>query len=107
MKSHHLLDTFNILWISLVIAIFLVVKPSVYDHVSFIVKLCISLFLMYKFNDFVSIGKISEFDKRVCFMAGTNLFMLTCSDYINVSLERIKTIIEKIKIRLYKLYMYA
>ena len=99
MKSHHLLDRINLLWIVLVVSIFLglIAKPAFYDKVSFFIKLIISLFMIYKFNDFVLLRQITEFDKRICFMAGMNLFLITCSDYVNASLEKIHSIIDKFK----------
>jgi hypothetical protein len=99
MKSHHLLDRINFLWILFVVSIFLglIAKPSFYDQVSFFIKLSISLFMIYKFNDFIQLREITEFDKRICFMAGMNLFLITCSDYVNASLEKIHSIIDKIK----------
>ena len=102
MKPHHLLDRINFLWIAFVVCIFLgvVSKPKIYDRVSFTIKLCISLFMIYKFNDFIMVKEISEFDKRICFMAGMNLLLITCSDYVNASLEKIHLIIDRIKNKL-------
>jgi hypothetical protein len=89
MKSHHLLDFFNWIWLFFIIAIIagIVSKPVIYDYVSFFVKVFISFFLMYKFNDFRTLGVFTELDKRICFMAGTNLFLITCGDYVNKALE--------------------
>lgn len=85
MKTHHLLDLFNWIWLFFIISIIagIISKPSIYDYVSFLVKLFVSFFLMYKFNDFRTLGVFTELDKRICFMAGTNLFLITCGDYVN------------------------
>ena len=82
-----------------VVCIFLgvVAKPAFYDKVSFFIKLIISLFMIYKFNDFIQVREITEFDKRICFMAGMNLLLITCSDYVNASLETIHSLINRIK----------
>jgi len=92
MHSHHLLDLFNWIWlITLILVIFgIITKPNFYDEISFGVKLIISIILMYKFNDFRSLHTFSELDKRFCFMAGTNLFMLTCGDYIHMYINQTK-----------------
>ena len=84
MKSHHLLDFFNWIWLLFVISIVagIINKPAIYDYISFSVKLLISLMLMYKFNDFTQLSVITELDKRICFMAGTNLFLIICGDYV-------------------------
>ena len=89
MKSHHLLDFFNWIWLLFILAVIagIVSKPAIYDYISFLVKVIISFFLMYKFNDFRTLGVFTELDKRICFMAGTNLFLITCGDYVNKVLE--------------------
>ena len=99
MKSHHLLDRINFVWIVFVVFIFLgiISKPAIYDRVSFIIKFSISVFMIYKFNDFIVLKEITEFDKRICFMAGMNLLLITCSDYVNASLEKIHLLIDRIK----------
>jgi hypothetical protein len=89
MKSHHLLDFFNWIWLLFIVAIIagVISKPTIYDYVSFAIKVVTSIFLMYKFNDFRTLGVFTELDKRICFMAGTNLFLITCGDYVNKILE--------------------
>jgi len=93
MHSHHLLDLFNWIWlIILILVIFgIISKPDLYDEISFGIKIIISIILMYKFNDFREIRAFTELDKRFCFMAGTNLFMLTCGDYIFTYISQIKS----------------
>jgi hypothetical protein len=99
MKSHHLVDVFNVIWLSLVtlIIIGVVTKPAIYDYVSFFIKLLVSLFLIYKFNDFRHLHVFTELDKRICFMAGTNLFMITCADLIDNVILNIKIKLKKIE----------
>jgi hypothetical protein len=75
-------------------------KPAIDDRVSFIIKFSISVFMIYKFNDFIVLKEITEFDKRICFMAGMNLLLITCSDYVNASLEKIHLLIDRIKNKL-------
>ena len=96
MHSHHLLDLFNWIWlIILILVIFgIISKPNLYDEVSFGVKILISIVLIYKFNDFRQLHTFSELDKRICFMAGTNLFVLTCGDYINVYIVQAKSMLK-------------
>jgi hypothetical protein len=98
MKSHHLLDFFNWIWLLFIISIIagIISKPSIYDYVSFLIKVIISFFLMYKFNDFRTLGVFTELDKRICFMAGTNLFLITCGDYVNKVLEVAQTETKKL-----------
>jgi hypothetical protein len=99
MKSHHILDLFNWIWLIIVTSIILgvIAKPIIYDYVSFSIKLLASLFLIYKFNDFRSLHTFTEFDKRICFVAGTNLLMITCADFIDDVVINIKTKMNKIE----------
>jgi len=92
MHSHQILDLFNWIWlIMLVLIIFgIISKPHLYDEISFGIKLIISIILIYKFNDFRKIHVFTELDKRICFMAGTNLFMLTCGDFIDNYIKNFK-----------------
>ena len=93
MKSHQILDLFNWIWLFFIISIIagIISKPEIYDYVSFLVKLFVSFFLMYKFNDFRTLCAFTELDKSICFMAGTNLFLITCGDYINEVVEFVKS----------------
>ena len=98
MESHHLVDIFNWVWaiflVSVVIGV--ITKPAIYDSVSFTIKFLISLILMYKFNDFRKLTTFTELDKRICFMAGTNLFLITCGDYVNKLVEIAKSEFKKL-----------
>jgi hypothetical protein len=99
MESHHIFDLFNWIWFLLIISVVIgiISKPFIYDYVSFGIKLLVSLFLMYKFNNFRTLGKFTELDKRICFMAGTNLFLITCGDYVNNIVVYTKTELNKIE----------
>lgn len=94
MHSHHLLDLFNWIWVILLILVIfgIITKPQLYDEISFGIKLIISIILIYKFNDFREIHTFTELDKRFCFMAGTNLLMLTCGDFINSYISQLKNL---------------
>jgi hypothetical protein len=83
MKKNQLIDVFN--WIFMIIFILfttgIMFKPMFYDEISFVLKIMVSIFMMYKFNDFRGSVTISETDQKLCFMAGSYLFVLTCGDY--------------------------
>ncbi len=85
MKNSRMIDILN--WIYMIVFILFTVgiifKPLFYDEISFVIKLMVSLFMMYKFNEFRGSVTISENDKKLCFMAGSYLFMLTCGDYFS------------------------
>jgi hypothetical protein len=96
MRSHHLLDLFNWIWLIIIILVIfgIIAKPDLYDEISFGIKIIISIILIYKFNDFRELRSFTELDKRFCFMAGTNLFMLTCGDYVYTYISQIKSFLK-------------
>jgi hypothetical protein len=104
MKTLHLIDFFNWIWLLFIVLtiIGIISKPEIYNYISFTVKILISLFLMYKFNDFRTIIEFTELDKRICFMAGTNLFIIACGDYINKIIEFAKMEIKKLELTFFK-----
>ena len=101
---HQIIDLFNWIWVLFIILVIIgiISKPAIYDYISFSIKLMISLLLMYKFNDFRTLGVFTELDKRICFMAGTNLFLITCGDYVNKVVDFAKTEIKNIESKLLK-----
>jgi hypothetical protein len=96
MYSHQILDLFNWIWLITLILIILgiITKPNLYDEISFGIKIIISIILIYKFNDFRELRTFTELDKRFCFMAGTNLFMLTCGDYMYMYISQFKSFLK-------------
>jgi hypothetical protein len=50
----------------------------------------------YYINDFRKLTTFTELDKRICFMAGTNLFLITCGDYVNKLVEIAKSEFKKL-----------
>jgi hypothetical protein len=104
MKTLHLIDLFNWIWLLFIILVIIgiISKPTIYDYISFTIKILISLFLMYKFNDFRTIIEFTELDKRICFMAGSNLFLIACGDYVNKIIDFAKMEIKKLELNFLK-----
>jgi hypothetical protein len=68
--------------------------PSVFIQINFTIKVLISIYLMYKFNDFRDHAfKITLLDKKICFSAGIYLFIFSFADVINSYLIEIKQIV--------------
>ena len=70
--------------------------PSIFIQINFTIKVLISLYLMYKFNDFRDhTFKITLLDKKICFSAGIYLFIFSFADVINSYLIEIKLFVTK------------
>ena len=70
--------------------------PSIFIQINFTIKVLISLYLMYKFNDFRDHAfKITLLDKKICFSAGIYLFIFSFADVINSYLIEIKLFVTK------------
>jgi hypothetical protein len=102
MNYFYILDFVNTIWLIFVFIIVLgiIAKPFIYYYISLSVKLFISFFLIYKFNDFSNKQHLTRFDKRVCFMAGMNLLVIAFSDYIQQYIEKLKQFFNKIESKL-------
>ena len=99
MNYFYILDFVNTIWLTFVFIIVagIIAKPAIYDYISLSVKIFISFFLIYKFNDFSTKQHLTRFDKRVCFMAGMNLLVIAFSDHIQRYAEKLRGIINKIE----------
>ncbi len=70
--------------------------PSIFIQINFAIKVLISFYLIYKFNDFRDhTFKITLLDKKICFSAGVYLFIFSFADVINSYLIEIKLFVTK------------
>jgi|UniRef100_A0A6C0EYP0 hypothetical protein len=69
-------------------------KPLYFIEFVFLFKLFISIFLIYRFNDFRKNIKFTDLDRKVCFLAGINLLIISFADLIQDYLGRIKTAVK-------------
>jgi len=65
-------------------------EPTYVSQIIFIFKVFISLYLMYRFNDFRKNVKFTELDRKVCFLAGSYLLLFSFADLINNYSKKIK-----------------
>jgi len=94
-----MIETFIVDWIGYItffifILLFLGLiqkEPTYFIEFIFVFKVGISIFLMYKFNDFRKKIKFTELDRKVCFLAGFNLFFLSFADLIKEYMNTLKT----------------
>ena len=63
--------------------------PSIFIQINFTIKVMVSIYLMYKFNNF-SNHKFTMLGKKICFSAGVYLFIFSFADVINSYLLEIK-----------------
>ena len=69
-------------------------EPTYVSQVIFVFKVFISLYLMYRFNDFRKNVKFTELDRKVCFLAGSYLLLFSFADLIHDYSKKIKTFLK-------------
>ena len=58
-------------------------KPLIYLEFNFIVKVCLALFLVYRFNDFRKHKiEFTELDRRICYSSGIYILIISFTDYL-------------------------
>jgi hypothetical protein len=101
--SLYSIETLIVEWISIITFIIFALlfigliqkEPFYFVEFVFIFKVFISIFLIYRFNDFRKNIKFTDLDRKVCFLAGINLLMISFADLIQEYMGKIKKIIIK------------
>ena len=68
-------------------------EPTFFVEFVFLFKVCISFFLIYRFNSFRKDIKFTELDRKVCFAAGVNILLISFADLIQEYSKKIKRIL--------------
>lgn len=67
---------------------------TLFMQMNFIIKVIISLYLIYKFNDFrITPEKFTTLDKKICFSAGLYIFIFSFADVVDGYFKQINEII--------------
>ena len=67
-------------------------KPTLFLTFNFFVKLCLALFLIYRFNNYRKHEVIfTELDRKVCYSAGIYILFISFADYINYYIDEIRS----------------
>jgi hypothetical protein len=70
-------------------------KPSIFLSINFIVKVCISLFLIYRFNKYRKNKVIfTELDRKICYSAGIYILFVSFLDVIQSYTDQIRILIQ-------------
>lgn len=67
-------------------------EPTYFIEFIFLFKVGISIFLMYRFNDFRKEIRFTDLDRKVVFLAGVNLFLLSFADLIKEYMDTLEAI---------------
>ena len=95
----HWFDGITIIMVILFSYGFLFNQPLLFIQLNFIIKVIISFYLMYKFNDFRSDPiKFTVLDKKICYSAGFYLFIFSFADVINFYFLELRNYIQQLKI---------
>ena len=70
-------------------------KPSIFLSINFVVKVCISLFLIYRFNRYRENRlTFTELDRKVCYSAGIYILFVSFLDVIQFFTDQIRSFIQ-------------
>lgn len=91
------LDYFNF-FTKITVLLFLVgffqENPIIFVDFNFIMKVCLALFLIYRFNNYRKHEiKFTELDRKVCYSSGIYILIISFIDYINSYADTIKKLI--------------
>jgi len=92
--EHYIVDWIGIITIITFILLFLGIlqkEPTYFVNFVFLFKVFISLFLIYRFNDFRKNIKFTELDRKFCFLAGINLLLISFADLIENYIVKIRS----------------
>jgi len=94
----HWFDSITIIMIVLFIYGIIYDQTSLFIQINFIIKVLISLYLIYQFNDFRNTpAKFTTLDKKICYSAGIYIFIFSFADVFNSYLLEIKTLVTQFK----------
>jgi len=68
-------------------------EPIIFVQINFLIKVLIGLYLIYKFNDFRKVDKISILDQKICASAGVYILIFSFADVITTYLSIIRNYI--------------
>lgn len=68
-------------------------EPALFVQINFLIKVIIGCYLIYKFNDFRKVNKISELDQKICASAGVYIIIFSFADVITTYLSIIRNYI--------------
>lgn len=65
-------------------------EPAIFVQINFVIKVAVSIYLMYRFNDFKRVKTITLLDQKICSFGGFYLLFVSAADVITVYLKQIR-----------------
>ena len=91
--EHFIIDWIGVITFIMFILLFVGIlqkEPTFFVEFVFLFKVCISLFLIYRFNNFRKDIKFTDLDRKVCFAAGVNILLISFADLIQEYTKKFK-----------------
>ena len=67
-------------------------KPHIFMEFNFVVKVCLAIFLIYRFNKYRKYRiEFTELDRKVCYSAGMYILVISFVDYISFFTNTIRS----------------
>jgi hypothetical protein len=70
-------------------------SPHVFVIINFLIKTSIAIYLIYRFNEFKIITKITKLDQKICFSAAMYLLIFSLADVFSSYFSQIRGNIKK------------
>jgi hypothetical protein len=86
-------------WISIFVVILFIAgvltdEPSSFLAVNFIVKVCMALYLIYRFNDYRKDKVVfTDLDRKICYSVGVYIVIFSFFDVIQLYVERLRELV--------------
>ena len=71
-------------------------EPIIVIQINFLIKVAIAIYLIYRFNDFRTVTRITVLDQKICASAGVYLLIFSFADVINSYFNLIRNYIKSI-----------
>ena len=65
-------------------------KPESYIFINFIVKIVMSIFLIYRFNKYRGKIEFTELDRKLCYSAGLYILLFSFADIIQIYIAKLR-----------------
>jgi len=73
---------------------FIWTHPPMFATFTFVVKVAMALFLIYRFNSFNDYKKFTQLDREIVMFSAGFILVSSFTDYINQVVERVKVLIK-------------
>jgi hypothetical protein len=87
----------------LIIVGFFQTPPAIFVTFTFLLKVFLGCFLIYRFNSYRSKVSFTELDRKIAFSAGSFILLISFTDYVSMFTDELKLIVRSLLLWIQKL----